>query len=202
MIIEVDFDFLIKHKMNIEQYLLCYVLQVDKDATASSGRDRLRSGSPIAVIYKYTEGIQPLKTEDMRDLIDRGFLEHTGDRLVPDLLQVTDKFKQEIFNHWSNFEQLFAIYPSRIDLGPNKGSYSLKSLDKPFEEMAKYYVSVVRTKTKHRRILDIITWAKEKDLINMGIQKFIYQRFWKELEKKYEIGESSFDNRGDFEVLV
>ena len=182
----------------MEQYLVCYVLEMDR----KYGREKLRNGPPIATMYKYTEGIQPLKPEDLRDLIDRGFLKHKGEKLTPDLLEVTAKFKDEIFNHWTNFQQLFEIYPSRVNLGPGKGSASLKSLDKPFEEMADYYVRVVRTNKKHKRILTLVQWGNENNLINMGIQKFIYQRFWKELDKKYEMDEGSFDNKGDFEVLI
>lgn len=195
MIIEVDFDFLVKHKMTLEQYMTCYVLQKDKERNS-------KDSFPISNLYRYTENIKPLDTDELKDLIDRGFLKHTGHTLVPDMLEVTDKFKQEVFNSWTNFEQLFEVYPNRIDLGPGKGSASLKSLDKPLEEMAEYYAKIVRTQKKHRRILELTEWAKKNGLINMGIQKFVYQRFWTQLEDKYEGGDSSFDNTENFETYI
>jgi hypothetical protein len=197
MIIEVDFDFLVEHQMSIEQYMTCYILREDKERKAGS-----KGYLPMVTLYKYTEKIKPLDKDEMQDLIDRGYLVQKGDKLVPDMLEVTGKFKQEIFNSWTNFEQLFEIYPNRIDLGPGKGSASLKSLDRPMEEMGKYYASVVRTKTKHQRILKITEWAKNNGLINMGIQKFVYQRFWRQLEDKFDSGETSFDNTENFETYI
>jgi hypothetical protein len=197
MIIEVDFDFLVEHKMTLEQYLTCYILHEDRD------RARKAKGYlPLVTMYKYTEKVKPLNKEEMRDLIDRGFLKQTGDKLIPDMLEVTDKFAQEIFNSWTNFEQLFEVYPNRIDLGPGKGSASLKSLDKPMEEMGEYYAKIVRSKAKHKRILKITEWGKNNGLINMGIQKFVYQRFWRQLEEKYDADDTSFDNKENFETYI
>jgi|GEM_PF-6019738 len=201
MVIEVDFDFLIKHKLTIEQYMLCYVLQLDKDSVVDGERVKRKDGHPVAIIYRYTENVKPMESDEMNDLIDRGFVRKTGDRLVPDQLEITDKFKQEVFNHWSNFEQLFNIYPDRISFGPGKHSASLKSLDRPMEEVAEYYTKLVRTNKKHKKILKIVQWAKEKDIIRKGIQKFIYSRDWELLTEKYQLDETgeSFES---YEVLI
>lgn len=197
MIIEVDFDFLVEHEMTLEQYMTCYILQEDKD------RARKAKGYlPLTTLYRYTETIKPLDKDEMADLIDRGYLTQTGQRLIPDMLEVTDKFKREVFNSWTNFEQLFNVYPNRIDLGPGRGSASLKSLDKPMEEMGQYYEKIVRTKSKHQRILEITEWAKNNGLINMGIQKFVYQRFWTQLQDKFDSDDTSFDNTQNFETYI
>lgn len=199
MIIEVDFDFMIKHKLNIEQYMLCYVLEEDRKSLIGDERIKRKSGSPIALIYKYTENIRTISIQDMEDLIERGYLTLTGDKYTPDMLDVTDKFKRELFTHWSNFEQLFEIYPDRMRLGPGQPSVSLKSLDKPIEEMGEYYASIVRTNKKHEQILEITKWAKEKGLISMGIQKYVYSRHWERIEDQYELGVQDED---DTEVLI
>jgi hypothetical protein len=201
MIIEVDFDFLVKHKMSIEQYMLCYILHMDKQSIKNGERQERKSGSPVAIIYKYTENVAPISPRGMKDLIDRGYLEKTGSKLVPDMLEVTNKFKQEVFNHWTNFQQLFDIYPDRISFGPGKHSASLKSLDRPQEEVAESYTKVVRTNKKHKEVLKIVQWAKEKNLIRKGIQKFIYSRDWDILKEKYEV-DFTDDTTDSYEVFI
>lgn len=198
MIIEVDLDFLVKHKMTIEQYFVCYVLYEDKNSIVNGQRTTRKSGQPIAAIYKYSENVGGIKRSALEDLMERGYLELTGDKLTPDMLEVTDKFHREVFTHWSNFEQLFEIYPSRTKFEAGGSSVSLKSLDKPIEEMGKYYSGIVRTKKKHREILEITAWAKDRDLLKMGIQKYVYSQYWNQLENEYETGADD----DDIEVLI
>lgn len=198
MIIEVDLDFLVKHKMTIEQYFVCYILYKDKNSTIEGQRVTRKSGQPIAAIYKYSENVGGIKRDAMKDLIDRGYLELTGNKLTPDMLEVTDKFYKDLFNHWSNFDQLFEIYPSRTVFEAGKSPVSLKSLDAPIEEISKYYEKIVRTNKKHNEILEITQWAKERDLIKMGIQKYVYSQYWNALKEEYEVG--TYDD--DIEVLM
>lgn len=188
MIIEVDLDFMVANKMTIEQYFVCYVLHEDKRTLINGERGSRKSGQPIASIYRYSENVGGLKRPAMEDLVERGYLKKVGDKLTPDMLEVQPKFAQAVFNHWTNFDQLFELYPNRARFEAGGQQYFLKSLDKPKEELAKYYEKIVRTNKKHREILDITKWAKNHNMLKTGIQKYVYSQLWELLSEDYETG--------------
>lgn len=184
MIIEADVDFLVEHEMNLEQYALCYFLYEDDKQIVNGKRVYPENGPAIANIYKYFHHVRKWKTADIEDLIERGYLNSSGDKLSPDLLEVTDKFKQAVFSFKGKFEQLFEIYPAYLEINPGKPKATLKACNR--DKLGNYYDKIVRTKKKHKHILEITKWAKEKNMLKMALEKYVRSKYWETLEPDYE----------------
>lgn len=77
-------------------------------------------------------------------------------------------------------DSLLSIYPK---FGTIKGKlYPLITgdLDKLFEDYAKKIGYSIDT---HKEVLDIVQWAKDKELLNIGIEKFILSYYWESLKE-------------------
>lgn len=185
MIIEVSVDFLVKHEITFEQYALCYMLHEDKYEININGQRRYtQSGPAIANVYKYSQSIGKWDKKALNDLVEKGILKRLGNRNSPDMLEVTDKFAKLMFADMSDFEQLFDLYPSHLDFGPGKAKGILKACNK--EEVEKSYKIAVRTKAKHKYIMDITRWAKKHNMLNLSFEKYVKGRYWEVLKDDYE----------------
>lgn len=77
-------------------------------------------------------------------------------------------------------ETLLNVYPK---FGIIKGKYYpliTGDIDKLFEDYAKkigYSVEV------HKEIMDIVQWAKDNEMLNIGIEKFILSYYWESLKE-------------------
>lgn len=184
MIIEADVDFLVEHEMSFEQYALCYFLHEDEKQIVNGKRIYPENGPAIANIYKYFHHVRKWKAADIEDLINRGYLKSSGEKLSPDLLEVTDKFKKAVFEDKTKFEQLWDIYPNYLSFGPGKPKATLKACDR--DQMSNYYDKIVRTKKKHRYILEITKWARKHDMLKMALEKYVRSKYWEILEEDFE----------------
>ena len=74
--------------------------------------------------------------------------------------------------------------------------YSLKNISKKFYSLDEFYfyysATIGHNPEKHREIMDILAWAKEKNLINFGILEFCASRKW---EMFKEMREKGIDNK-------
>ncbi len=89
------------------------------------------------------------------------------------------------------FDELFAAYPSHI---PVQGTL-MSGRSGDYDSMADVYSKYLSRKysVEHRDILDILVWAKENELIKMGLAKFISGREWLGLQ---ELRDSGFNGQG------
>lgn len=86
-------------------------------------------------------------------------------------------------------QELFDLYPSFVEV--NGKFYSLKNISKKFYSLDEFYfyysVTIGHNPEKHKEIIKILEWAKEKNLINFGILEFIASQKWimfKEMKDK------------------
>lgn len=185
MIIEVSVDFLVKYKITFEQYALCYMLHEDEYEININGERRYtESGPAIANVYNYSQNVRKWDKKELEDLVQKGILKRKGNRNSPDMLEVTEKFAEDLFTSFSDFDQLFSIYPSHLDFGPGRAKGILKACNR--EEVEKYYKSAVRTKSKHKYIMSITRWAKEHNMLNLSFEKYVKGRYWEVLKDDYE----------------
>lgn len=104
-------DFLETHDMSPSQFLLCWILYLDK--REHEGRSLPDSGPAIANIYRFVERVAPWPDEEIRDLVQRGYLidqNVSRKQIYPDHLAVTDKFVGAVLATESQFEQLWDAY--------------------------------------------------------------------------------------------
>lgn len=74
--------------------------------------------------------------------------------------------------------------------------YSLKNISKKFYSLDEFYfyysASIGHNPEKHKEVMEILRWAKEKNLINFGILEFCASQKWIQLK---EMRDSGLDNK-------
>lgn len=169
-------------KISANQFLLCYLLYTDQKKDGKY----VKTGKGISNLYKYVRKAVPWTKEEVRDLVDKGYLrdpDYKSDDTYPDHLLVTDKFVDKLFVYPSAFEELWEEYPTIVPnfKNPNGPSVKLKSCD--YFELQELYKKLVRTKYKHKEIIELVKWARDKERLNIGIEKFVKGRQWEALKE-------------------
>ena len=171
----------VKLGITANQFLLCYLLYTDEKVDGiypSKGR-------PIANLYKYSSNEESKWTrEEVEDLVEKGYLTHKTNRqtssIYPDDLEVQDSFIENVMASQSRFEQLNAIYPFVEEM--NGIHFQLKVCD--LDKVEERYNKVVRTKSLHSHILDLVRWAKDHGGVNMKLENFVASRGWQTLQER------------------
>lgn len=174
-------DICVKLGITANQFLLCYLLYTDEKVDGiypSKGR-------PIANLYKYSSNEESKWTrEEVEDLVEKGYLTHKTNRqtssIYPDDLEVQDSFIENVMASQSRFEQLNAIYPFVEEM--NGIHFQLKVCD--LDKVEERYNKVVRTKSLHSHILDLVRWAKDHGGVNMKLENFVASRGWQTLQER------------------
>lgn len=174
-------DICVKLEITANQFLLCYLLYTDEKVDGiypSKGR-------PIANLYKYSSNEESKWTrEEVEDLVEKGYLTHKTNRqtssIYPDDLEVQDSFIENVMASQSRFEQLNAIYPFVEEM--NGIHFQLKVCD--LDKVEERYNKVVRTKSLHSHILDLVRWAKDHGGVNMKLENFVASRGWQTLQER------------------
>lgn len=181
-------------KISANQFLLCYLLYTDQ--TDIEGK-YVKKGSGMANVYKYSTRAIPWSPEEVEDLVEKGYLEDTNtakDKTHPDYLEVTDKFRKFVFIEESHFDELNRLFPNRIDNfnNPNGPRIKLKVCD--LAKMKELYLKKVKSKVKHRKIMEVLEWAIENDEINFNFENFIRGELWNTLFEARDEGKERLDN--------
>ena len=91
-------------------------------------------------------------------------------------------------------QELFDEYPSYVEI---KGRlYSLKNIAKKFYSLDDFYfyysASIGHNPEKHKEVMELLKWAKEKNLINFNILEFCASQKWLMLK---EMRDKGLDNK-------
>lgn len=98
-------------------------------------------------------------------------------------------------------EELFAAYPQWCYI--NGKAVALRSISKKFntpEDAFRYYGKCIGwNPEKHNSVIELLKWAKDKDIINFSLSSFIVDRRWLDLEamKEGKISNICFDSFTD-----
>lgn len=173
-------NFLDKHKISAEQFMYCLLLYNDKRHNRIQGTSKI--SRPLSQLYKYHTNIRPFPKKDLLDLIDKKLVESNGKVLVPDALDVTDKFIKEYLGDKFKFDELYQDYPSTVANFNHPGGtrIPLKTM-KNYTDTKNTYNSFVRTYKLHERIIDVVKWGKDSDNINMSLERFVSSKGWEYL---------------------
>lgn len=181
-------------KISANQFLLCYLLYTDQKVEG----EYVRKGKAMANLYKYSIQAIPWTKEEVEDLVEKGYLLDPNysktDKTNPDYLEVTDKFCKFIFIDRSHFDELNRKFPTTMEnfTNPNGPKIKLKVCD--IDKMREVYLKKVKSKVKHRKIIEILDWAKENNEINFNFENFIRGELWNTLFEVKEGSKESIDN--------
>lgn len=182
-------DFLSESGMNTKQFTYCLLLYYDKKYSRIEGTAKL--SRPLSQLYKYFTNVEQFTKPEIQQLIDSGYLTQTGNDFKPDHLEVTTKFERNWFGEKTyKFDQLIEVYPSHTENfnHPGKPKIPLISMSN-YAETERLYNKFVTTYKMHNRVLAVVQWAKERDMIKMTIEKFVNSKHWEYLLKQRDSDE-------------
>lgn len=177
----------IAHNLTFDEFFLVYMTLLARDEEnhseylakwfANGGKDRLR--------------------ELFNSLKEKGIIlkSYNAESYVPNDIQFNKNFIKNWYKQSGEMgQELFDSYPGFVEV---KGKlYSLKNISKKFYSLDEFYfyysATIGHNPEKHREIMDILAWAKEKNLINFGILEFCASRKW---EMFKEMREKGIDNK-------
>ena len=109
-----------------------------------------------------------------------------GERFYPEDVEFNSNFLKNYFKYsYELGEELFKAYPmSMIVQGIQ---HSLLNISKKYNSLEEAYFAygkaIGHNPVKHKRVLELLEWAKDNKLINYGICEFIISQKWTELER-------------------
>lgn len=188
-------DFLTKHKLSTNQFLLLYLLYTEKFVKVDDKLKYKRIGN----IYKWSSEGKGWTKEEIEDLINKdyvfgiksvnpkdGTLTYFVDQLI-----LTQKFSDLMFiNTNFAFEEILEIYPDTFVV--QQSTVFTKAGD--LEKVALNYSKLIKNSiVKHEEIKKIIIYAKERGLCNYKLENFlskgVIDSIKKMMEETYDRGQ-------------
>ena len=175
-------EFLITHKMDTEQFLVCYLVYTEK-------YDDLR---------KYLKKLKRIEKRKLDDLVERGYLidlNTTGSDDSPQTYinkyLTTPKLEKAIFVDTDVAgAQLWDLYPAFIDIDGKRIPARSTNKDKLFEL---YMSKIGNSCVKHEQILELLAWSIGTSGVTMGIQKWVESEHWSAIAEQKN---NTFDGSG------
>ena len=191
--------FLSKHKITAHEFMLPFMLYLDEKVNIN-GYEKYPNdpseGTPIANLYRYAENCRGWTPDEIQNLEDRGLIinknVHRDGRKVsaPDMMEITELFRDEIFAPETRWEEFVQAYPVSVPHfhDSNKPNIPLQTVSGPgeWEALEKFYNKLVRTRILHDKIIELVKWGKEHGYINMNISKFVASKQWIVLQEHRE----------------
>lgn len=178
-------EFCSKHNISWDEFFLMFILYLDK--RRFEGKPIPTKAHPMAMIYQYVTNVEVIKRDSINRLIGKGFIRLTGKGTSADDIAITDKFIDEWMVTPNKFHDFWELYPKKTENfnDPRGPAIPLRS---HYEESKAEYIKVVKSRAKHEKIMDIMSWAIANDQIRTGILNFIKGRQWEMLEEIKEEG--------------
>lgn len=168
-----------KLKISANQFLLCYLLFVDE--RNKKGKFR-KKGKGMANLYKYSSRAIPWTNEEIDDLEEKGLIDRSNhppvDKRYPDYYELSDEFKEMLFIEPSRFRELWKLYPTTIPNFKNPKGPKIKLKVTDPDKLQELYYKKVKTKIKHKEILELVQWAIDNNEINTSIENFVKSELW------------------------
>lgn len=201
--------FLGQHGITAHEFMLPYMLYLDEkvniNGTVKYPNDPSQ-GRPIANLYRYTEQSRGWTPSEVRNLESKGLIINNnrvedGRKISqPDMMSVTDLFRDTIFAPETRWEEFVEAYPTTVPNfhDPRKPEIPLMMVGEPgaWEALEKFYNKMVKTKVLHEQIIDLVNWASGEGYINMNISKFVASKHWVVLK---QLRESRGTKAGQFD---
>lgn len=159
--------FLCKHNMSGDQFLFCCLVYEKR----------------FDLIYKVYNERGAFDRDELRDLEDRGYVVNMnkGSDTFADMYVVTDKFKDGIYaEELVLWQEILSTYPQWIFIEGKR--LPAQSTDLDLLRVI-YFTKIGKSLKKHKEIVDLLIYASDHDLINMGIEKWIKGEQWKSIRQ-------------------
>ena len=121
-----------------------------------------------------------------------------GESFDPYIIPFNKNFIKNLYK--SSFElgkELFEIYPQMTVI--NGSLVTLRGVSKHFDSLEacyfRYGKAIGWNQERHEKVLDLIKWAKERDIIKQSLSSFVINNSWLDLEaiRNGDSGNYNFD---------
>ena len=121
-----------------------------------------------------------------------------GESFDPYSIPFNKNFIKSLYK--SSFElgkELFEIYPQMTVI--NRSLVTLRGVSKHFDSLEacyfRYGKAIGWNQERHEKVLDLIKWAKERDIIKQSLSSFVINNSWLDLEaiRNGDSGNYNFD---------
>ena len=163
----------IAHNLTFDEFFLIYMTLLARDEEnhseylgkwfSNGGKERLR--------------------ELFNSLKNKGIIlkSYNAESYVPNDIQFNKNFIKSWYKQSGEMgQELWNSYPNFVEV---KGKlYSLKNISKKFYSLDDFYfyysTAIGHSSEKHHEVMELLEWAKEKNLINFGILEFCASKKW------------------------
>lgn len=126
-----------------------------------------------------------ISLQDLGYILKSYSIPKKGNEFDPYSIPVNKQFTNRLYK--SSFEmgkELFDNYPQFANIN---GCYvGIRSISRKFDSLEDAYFKYAKTirfsPSKHKRIIELVNWAKDKGLINYSLSSFIVDQRWNDLE--------------------
>lgn len=192
-------EFLIKHKLTPNQFLLLYLLYTERLVKSKTGSVGYAMGT---CLYKWQDKGSGWSQHEIEDLVKKDYMiafkktyEVKEQKLygyaVDDLI-LTNKFADIMFiNTDEAFEEIVELYPDTFTIQTQTVFTKTGDLDKISDN---YNKLIKGSLYEHDVIKQVIVYAKEKGMCNMKLEKFLSKGVVDSIKKMME---ESYSNGRD-----
>ena len=176
-----------KYKLTADELLLVYLTFI---AQTENGDPKLNRN----YFRKWYEGGGKERLRELfNSLKEKGVIRknYNPSTYDPDEIEFNQNFIKQYFKLSGELGmELEDAYPTNLYL--NGKTVSLKNIAKKFLNMSEFYFwyssTIGHSIEKHREILEILEWAKSKDLIQVSMVDFVSSQKWKEFKEMRDKG--------------
>lgn len=145
-------------------------------------------------LFRYCQTVDLIELEDIQLLEEKGFIIDTN-KFSEDLGRLTTYSKKYICTSSfldlimretdDLFEELLDMYPVFINVeGSRYPARSTNAGEKGQYSTAELYKKYIKGDLElHKKVLDLVEWAKNNDQIGCGLAKFVAGKRWEELQE-------------------
>lgn len=159
--------FLEDHRITQRQFLLLYCLY----------KQRIDIIKRYKTLFPAEEGQGMVGAIEFNELLTNGMIERTGDTAGTKSFRVTKKFLLIFVDKHEAIEQLLDAYPKFYTNPTTMIRYPLTTTDE--DELKELYARKIKESAQeHLEVMKDVEYAKQNNLITMGILKFIGSKQW------------------------
>lgn len=185
-----------KYKLTADELLLVYLTFISQTENGNPDVNRV-------YFRKWYDGGGKERLRSLfNSLKEKGVIHKNYDPQTynPDEIEFNQNFIKQYFKLTGELgQELMSAYPTTLYI--NGKNVSLKNISKRFRDLQEFYfwyaTTIQHSLSKHRKVIEILNWAKANDLIHIPIVEFVASHKWDEFEemktKGVEGQASSFD---------
>lgn len=189
--IDKELDLMIKYNLSAEEMLLIKYIFIGQEGNLSYLSKYFTEVSNKTPIRSILLNLQN------NGIINKSYtIPEQGTKFNPLDIEFNKTFIKSYLQHSGDLGmELFMNYPAFVMI--NGKQFSLKNVSKLYRSVDEfsfaYGKAIGFNKDKHNKILEILQWAKEHNLISYGICEFLASMKWLELNELKDKGNYSFN---------